>query len=154
MPCLPPHPDLDQLRRKAKDLLRTVQRGDTDAVVRLHAVSGHLILDSAQLAVAREYGFASWARLKTEVDRRAILDTREATRLNALLAEHPELAVEPMLHWCDQPQGASRWATSPCCATTLRGAAGETCPAPELSPERCSTRERPRMVIPPMPRHR
>jgi len=41
------------------------------------------------VAVAREYGFASWAKLKTEVDRREILDTRDVTRLNALLAEHP-----------------------------------------------------------------
>ena len=48
------------------------------------------------MAVAREYGFASWAKLKTEVDRREILDTRDVTRLNALLAEHPELAVEPI----------------------------------------------------------
>jgi len=107
MPDLPPRPDLDQLRRQAKDLLRGAQRGDTDAVGRLHAASDHLILDSALLAVAREYGFASWARLKTEVDRREIFDTRDVARLNTLLAEHPELAVEPMLHWCDHPAGAS-----------------------------------------------
>ncbi len=107
MPCLPPHPDLDQLRRQAKDLLRAAQHGDTDAVARVHAVSDRLILDSAQLAVAREYGFASWARLKTEVTRREIFDARDVARLNALLAEHPELAVEPMLSWCDHPQGAS-----------------------------------------------
>ncbi len=107
MPCLPPHPDLDQLRRQAKDLLRAAQHGDTDAVARVHAVSDHLILDSAQLAVAREYGFASWARLKTEVTRREIFDARDVARLNSLLAEHPELAVEPMLSWCDHPQGAS-----------------------------------------------
>ena len=107
MPCLPPHPDLDQLRRQAKDLLRAAQHGDTDAVARVHAVSDHLILDSAQLAVAREYGFASWATVKTEVTRREIFDARDVARLNSLLAEHPELAVEPMLSWCDHPQGAS-----------------------------------------------
>lgn len=107
MPCLPPHPDRDQLRRQAKDLLRAAQHGDTDAVARLHAVSERLILDSAQLAVAREYGFASWARLTTEVARREILDACDVARLSALLAEHPELAVEPMLSWCDHPQGAS-----------------------------------------------
>ncbi len=107
MPDLPSRPDLGQLRRQAKELLRAAQRDDTDAVARLHAVSDRLILGSALLAVAREYGFASWAKLKTEVDRREILDTRDVTRLNALLAEHPELAVEPMLHWCDHPQGAT-----------------------------------------------
>ena len=35
------------------------------------------------------------------------LTPRDVARLNALLAEHPELAVEPMLSWCDHPQGAS-----------------------------------------------
>lgn len=107
MPDLPPRPDLGQLRRQPKELLRAAQRGDAHAIARLRAVSDHLILDSAQLVVAREYGFASWARLKGEVDRREILDTRDVARLNALLAEHPELAVERMLHWCDHPQGAS-----------------------------------------------
>ena len=107
MPDLPPHPDLDQLRRQAKDLLRAARRGDTDAVARLHAVSDHLILDSAQLVLAREHGFPSWARLKTEVTRREIFDNVDVARLNALLAEHPELAVEPMRSWSDHPRGAS-----------------------------------------------
>ena len=82
-PSLKTHeqPDLDQLRHQAKDLLRAAKRGDTDAMARQHAVSDHLILDSAQLAVAREYGFATWAKLKTEVDRREILDSRDVTRL-------------------------------------------------------------------------
>jgi len=107
MPDLPSRPDLGQLRRQAKELLRAAQRDDTDALARLHAVSERLILDSALLAVAREYGFASWAKVRAEVDRREILDARDVTRLDALLAEHPELAVEPMLHWCDHPQGAT-----------------------------------------------
>jgi len=107
VPDLPSRPDLGQLRRQAKELLRAAQGGDPDALARLCAVSDRRILGSALLAVAREYGFASWAKLKTEVDRRDILDTRDVTRLTALLAVHPELAVEPMLHWCDHPQGAT-----------------------------------------------
>lgn len=107
MPELAPHPDLGQLRRQAKDLLRAARRGDTDAVSRVRALSDRLILDSAQLVMAREYGFASWARLKTEVERREILDARDLTRLTALLAEHPELAVERMRGWCDHRHGAS-----------------------------------------------
>jgi uncharacterized protein len=107
MPDLPPRPDLGQLRRRAKELLRAARHGDADAIARLHAVSDQLVLDTAQLAVAREYGFASWARLTTEVDRRAILDARDVARLTALLDEHPELATQRMLHWCDHPQGAS-----------------------------------------------
>ena len=107
MPDLPPRPDLGQLRRQAKDLLRAARLGDTDAVTRLRLLSDQLILDTAQLSVAREYGFASWAILKSEVDRREIFDTRDVNRLRALLSEHPELAVRPMLNWCDHPQGAS-----------------------------------------------
>lgn len=65
------------------------------------------MLDSAQLAVAREYGFASWAKLNNEVHRRNILDNVDVTRLVALLAEHPELAIEEMRNWCDHRRGAS-----------------------------------------------
>lgn len=39
----------------------------------MRAVSGRLTLASAELALAREYGFASWPRLKREVERREIL---------------------------------------------------------------------------------
>jgi hypothetical protein len=35
-------------------------------------VSGRTILASAQMALAREYGFARWARLKIEVERRDV----------------------------------------------------------------------------------
>ncbi len=112
MADLPPRADLDQLRQRANDLLKAAKRGDADALARLHAVSGQLILDSAQLALAREHGFASWAKLKTEIDRRNILDSTEVTRLNALLAEHPELAVEEMRNWCDHPGGPSPLTTA------------------------------------------
>jgi ankyrin repeat protein len=107
MPDLPARPDLDPLRRQAKDLLRAARDGDAEALARMHAVSDRLILDSAQLALAREHGFDSWNQLRTEVDRKATLDSRDVTRLRSLLAEHPELAVQKLVHWCDHPQGAS-----------------------------------------------
>jgi len=106
MPDLPARPDLGQLRHQAKDLLRAAQRGDPAAVARIRAVSGRLILSSAQLALAREYGFASWARLKLEVERRDILNSRDRSRLARLLTEHPELATAKMEHWCDHQLGA------------------------------------------------
>ena len=96
MPYLPVRPDLDQLRHQAKDLLHAAQRGDPDAVARIRAVSGRLMLSSAQLALAREYGFASWARLKLEVERRDILNSRDLSRLTRLLAEHPDMATVKM----------------------------------------------------------
>ncbi|MBV9451494.1 MAG: ankyrin repeat domain-containing protein [Streptosporangiaceae bacterium] len=101
MPYLPVRPDLDQLRHQAKDLLHAAQRGDPDAAARIHAVSDRVMLSSAQLALAREYGFASWTRLKLEVERRDILNSRDLSRLTRLLAEHPELAAVKMEHWCD-----------------------------------------------------
>src|SRR5262252_870216 len=72
MPSLPTHPDLDQLRRQAKELLRAGQAGDAEAIARMRAVSDTLTLAAAQLALAREYGFASWPRLKEEVDARTL----------------------------------------------------------------------------------
>jgi len=101
MADLPARPDLGQLHRQAKDLLRAAQRGDPDAIARINAVSGRLSLSSAQLALALEYGFASWARLKLEVERRDILNSRDLSRLTRLLAEYPELATTKMEHWND-----------------------------------------------------
>jgi uncharacterized protein len=107
MPELPARPDLDQLRRQAKDLLRDARRGDAAALARIQAVSDRPILAAAQLALAREYGFASWPRLKAEVTRRAILDGRDLARLTALLSEDPAQATARMEHWRDHPKGAS-----------------------------------------------
>lgn len=107
MPDLPPRPDLAQLRRQAKDLLRAADAGDADALARIEAVSDRPVLASAQLAVAREHGFASWARLRTEVLRREVLNSGEPARVRALLRDEPELAVAPMEHWWDHPRGAS-----------------------------------------------
>ncbi len=107
MPDLPARPDLAQLRHQAKDLLHAARAGDAAALERIHLVSERVSLASAQLALAREYGFASWARLKTEVVRREILDDRDVDRLVALLADEPELAQVTMEHWCDHPKGAS-----------------------------------------------
>jgi hypothetical protein len=65
---LPTRPNIDQLKRQAKDLLRAYQAGDRAAQ---QLVARHLPgtaplpfrLSGAQLVIAREYGFASWPRL-------------------------------------------------------------------------------------------
>ena len=105
MPELPARPDLAQLRRQAKELLASARQGDDEAFARVRAVSDQLILASAQLAVAREYGFPSWAKLKIEVERREILNNRDLTRLRRLLADDRELAISRMEHWCDHRRG-------------------------------------------------
>ena len=107
MPDLPVRVDLRQLRIQAKELLKQAREGDDAALARIEAVSGELMLTSAQLAIAREYGFPSWTRLKTEVERRELLNRRDLAGLGALLDEHPELAVESLEHWCDHRRGAT-----------------------------------------------
>lgn len=72
MPELPDRPDLDQLRRQARELLRAATHDEPRAVARLRAVSDRVALSAAQLAVAREYGYRSWPALKAEVERRRL----------------------------------------------------------------------------------
>jgi len=49
MTVLPAQPNLDHLRRQARDLLRAARTGDTAAAERIHAVSDQLNLTAAQL---------------------------------------------------------------------------------------------------------
>jgi hypothetical protein len=107
MADLPVRCDLRQLRIQAKELLKAAREGDPAACARIEAVSDRRVLASAQLAVAREYGFPNWPRLKVEVERRRLLDDRNVPGLRTLFAEHPELAVERMEHWCDHRRGAT-----------------------------------------------
>jgi hypothetical protein len=70
MSVLPEHPDLDQARRRAKELLHAAQRGEVGALARLAAVSAPLTLAGAQLALARELDLPSWATLVREIEAR------------------------------------------------------------------------------------
>lgn len=70
MPELPERPHLDQLRHQARELLRSAQADNAEALRRIRAVSEQIALSSAQLAIARDYGFASWRQLVAEVERR------------------------------------------------------------------------------------
>jgi hypothetical protein len=56
MPTLPGHPNLDQLRRQAKELVRAARKGDAGALERIGSASGKVTLAAGQLAIAREYG--------------------------------------------------------------------------------------------------
>ena len=67
---LPGRPHIDQLRRQARELLRAAADGELSALARIRAFSDRVSLSAAQLAVAREYGFASWPALHAEVERR------------------------------------------------------------------------------------
>ncbi len=71
--ALPVRPDLEHLRRQAKNLLRRAQAGEPSAVARVHPHAAELpiALATAQLVVAREHGFDSWGQLKALVTRMA-----------------------------------------------------------------------------------
>jgi ankyrin repeat protein len=71
---LPARPSLEQLRKKAKELLKDYRAGDPTAVRRFQSHHPRGIpgkgatLADAQLMLAREYGFPSWAKLKHNVE--------------------------------------------------------------------------------------
>jgi hypothetical protein len=75
MPTLPPSPDLDQLKKQARELLRAFRVGDPEAERRVRAQLPHrtiaageaLRLTQTLLVLAREYGFASWPKLKAAI---------------------------------------------------------------------------------------
>ena len=61
-------PNIDNLRKQAKTLLQAWRGGDADALRRVGAFfpnATRLGLQSAQLVLAREYGFAAGPRLLT-----------------------------------------------------------------------------------------
>jgi len=90
MPELPDRPDLGQLRRQARELQRAATAHDEDALRKVRSVSTTITLAAAQLAVARDFGFASWPRMKAEVER------RRAT-VNDSERESPDAALAPIL---------------------------------------------------------
>jgi hypothetical protein len=79
---LPSKPDIKHLKHQAKDLLDDHRAGRLDANQRIREfhprfnkatdaaiTAAPFTLSDAQLAIAREYGFPSWARLRTYVHR-------------------------------------------------------------------------------------
>ena len=73
---LPVRPSLAHLRHQAKALVREVHSGHEEAIARCREHHPHLpkrsetaiALSDAQLVIAREYGFASWPKLKLFVE--------------------------------------------------------------------------------------
>ena len=119
---LPARANLEQLRKQAKALLKGHQSALPESMARIRAnhpryrsssekeiADARLTLADAQLAIAHEYGFETWAKLKAEVALRApdssigenVAALRDAAgrgdleRLGALIDAHPELIDEP-----------------------------------------------------------
>lgn len=111
---LPAKPNLEYLKKQAKNLLHDFQQKSPAAVERFRALNSPASisprLSDAQHLVAREYGFLNWMALKEHVDSLVrILKPREqlsaavrasdAGRVARVLQEHPELRSdlnEPM----------------------------------------------------------
>jgi ankyrin repeat protein len=105
---LPVNPNLEHLKKQAKELLRSFQQGDAAALERfrfLPAFSAGANLSGAQHVIAREYGFASWPKLKEHVetaasalDPHALLSAAvcasDAERTGRVLETHPGLKAE------------------------------------------------------------
>jgi type II secretory ATPase GspE/PulE/Tfp pilus assembly ATPase PilB-like protein len=79
-PFLPANPNLEQLKKQAKDLLKAFKAGDPSVchVLRYHyrfarasdetILKSEITLQEAQHALALDYGFKSWADLKAGVE--------------------------------------------------------------------------------------
>src|SRR5262245_39920230 len=87
---LPAHPSLEPLRKRAKELLRDFRAGDSAASHRFLAIiprladpalSVHVMLADAQFVLAREYGFASWAKLVQHIEAMPAKDLEQHERL-------------------------------------------------------------------------
>ncbi|MBN8245939.1 MAG: ankyrin repeat domain-containing protein [Verrucomicrobia bacterium] len=90
---LPARPDLEHLRKQAKDLLKSHKSGDPAALRRFREnhpefasapdpriLAAEVSLADAQLVLAREHGFASWPKLKEHMES-LLLETRDPLEL-------------------------------------------------------------------------
>lgn len=101
---LPPHPDLDQQKTQAKELLQQFAAGDAASVARVRDVlpdKPQIKLADAQFVIAREYGFSNWAALKQEIEARTA-DTRS-----------PELRMHEAFSRCDAKAVRKLFAEAP-----------------------------------------
>lgn len=92
---LPEQPSLEHLKNEAKALLRLAKKGDHVASKQV----GEPRLANSQLAVAREYGFVSWSKLKRAVEGYAnqrdalfaAIRAGDRDRVHQVLTENPSV---------------------------------------------------------------
>lgn len=99
---LPPQPNLEQLRKQAKDLLNRYSVGDPAAIAEVLQFErqpdpSSFALHDAQRVLARSYGFKSWPAMKAFVDGVNVGSLAEAVKngnidkVRAMLYARPEL---------------------------------------------------------------
>jgi ankyrin repeat protein len=104
---LPEHPNLEQLRKQAKDLLQAFRSGDTaaEAEIRLferNPDAARFGLSDAQRIIARAYGFASWPKLKAFVDGASIARFAEFVKAGDIVQVRSMLATRSELVGMDR----------------------------------------------------
>lgn len=148
---VPDHPDIEQLKRQAKELLRSAKAADPAALERMRVVPefarcspdelarAPFALHDAQSAIAREHGFPSWNALSQRIEEMtlrfddAVREFVEAAtdgrrdRAERLLAIHPGIAgasFHAALLLGDVPRVAARLAEDPSLARQPGGPRG------------------------------
>jgi hypothetical protein len=100
---LPLHPDLDQLKRQAKELLRAIRDGDATAIAQLRQHHPEQIdpasvkLADAQLVLARTYQAQSWTRLVQACRLVDAIWRDDLETVRELVARNPKLLHESAL---------------------------------------------------------
>ena len=95
-------PDIDQLKRQAKELLEAYRRGDAaaSAEIQVHyrrAAATTFELHDAQLVIARAYGFESWPKFKAFVDGVTVHRLVDAIHANDLDVLRSMVSARPEL---------------------------------------------------------
>lgn len=81
---LPENPNFENLKKRAKALLKSARSGEPEALELIGPYFGDpkgISLQSAQLVLARAYGFSSWAKLKSGIQQRQNFPTASSTRM-------------------------------------------------------------------------
>lgn len=97
---LPVRPDLQQLKRQAKDLLKAIRQGEAEAVEELRSShpnpppAAEAQLADAQLVLARSYQATSWTRLLRACEMIDAIWRDDVDRVLAIVTAHPEMIHE------------------------------------------------------------
>ncbi len=112
---LPERPNLEQLRRQAKELLDRYLNGAPEAIAEVNrfyrdAARSRFALHHAQLVLARSYGFDGWPKLKAFVDGATVSLLVEAVRAGDVEQVRAILRVRPELVNREAPSSHGRMA--------------------------------------------
>ena len=108
---LPVRPDLEQLHRQAKELLRAIHAGDADAIAELREHHPESIdssaakLADAQLVLARSYSASSWTRLVHAVQLAEAIWRDDSDEVLALITRNSDLIHDHVLIRTDSNWG-------------------------------------------------